>query len=65
MTEFKVLTWLLYSPNLIPIYHLWDVLKTNLIHEDSTSQVKGLNLLLMSWCQVPQDTIRGLVISLP
>ena len=61
--EFKVLTWPSYSPDLIPIDHLWDVLDKQVRSMEAPPHnlQDFKDLLLTSWCQIPQDTFRGLV----
>uniref|UniRef100_A0AAY5KPB9 Tc1-like transposase DDE domain-containing protein n=1 Tax=Esox lucius TaxID=8010 RepID=A0AAY5KPB9_ESOLU len=65
--EFKVLPWPPNSPDLNPIEHLWDVLDQQV--RSTPAPPRNLqelkDLLLMSWCQIPQDTFRGLVESMP
>ncbi|KAK3563503.1 hypothetical protein QTP86_030370 [Hemibagrus guttatus] len=46
--QFEVLTWPPNSPDLNPIQHLWDVPDKQDLKE----------LLLTSWCQIPQHTFR-------
>ncbi|KAF7640777.1 hypothetical protein LDENG_00015010, partial [Lucifuga dentata] len=65
--EFKVLTWPPNSPDLNPIEHLWDVMEKQVRSmEVPPPYLQDLkDLLLKSWCQIPQDTFRGLVESMP
>ncbi|MCI4387329.1 hypothetical protein PGIGA_G00072870 [Pangasianodon gigas] len=65
--EFKVLTWSPNSPDLNLIEHLWDVLDKQVRSmEAPPHNLQDLkDLLLMSWCQIPQHTFRGLVESMP
>ncbi|XP_051541380.1 voltage-gated hydrogen channel 1-like isoform X1 [Myxocyprinus asiaticus] len=65
--EFKVLPWPPNSPDLNPIEHMWDVLDQQVQSmEAPPHKLQDLkDLLLMSWCQIPQDTFRGLVESMP
>ncbi|MCJ8743381.1 hypothetical protein PDJAM_G00093370 [Pangasius djambal] len=65
--EFKVLTWPPNSPDLNPIEHLWDVMdKQGQSMEAPPHNLQDLkDLLLTSWCQIPQHTFRGLVESMP
>ncbi|KAF7641348.1 hypothetical protein LDENG_00283840, partial [Lucifuga dentata] len=59
--EFKVLTWPPNSPDLSPIQHLGMCWKNKPDHGGPTSNFQDLkDLLLMPWCQIPQDTFRGL-----
>lgn len=56
--KFKVLTWSPDSLHVSPIERLWDE-KTSLILGGPTFKLKRLtrkDLLLMSWCQIPQQT---------
>ncbi|KAK3554948.1 hypothetical protein QTP86_001871 [Hemibagrus guttatus] len=57
--EFEVLTWPPNSPDLYPIEHLWDVL------DKQVRSMEAQDLLLTSWCQIPQHTFRDLVESMP
>ncbi|KAK3543802.1 hypothetical protein QTP70_028095, partial [Hemibagrus guttatus] len=65
--QFEVLTLPPNSPDLNPIQHLWDVLDK----EVRSMEAPPLNLqdlkdlLLTSWCQIPQHTFRDLVESMP
>ncbi|XP_066556920.1 uncharacterized protein sergef isoform X2 [Amia ocellicauda] len=65
--EFKVLTWPPNSPDLNPIEHLWDVLDKQVRSMEAPPRnLQDLkDLLLMSCCQIPQHTFRGLVESMP
>lgn len=65
--EFKVLTWPPNSPDLNPIEHLWDVLDKQVRSMEAPPRnLQDLkDLLLTSWCQIPQHTFRGLVESMP
>ncbi|MCI4389452.1 hypothetical protein PGIGA_G00098170 [Pangasianodon gigas] len=58
--EFKVLTWPPNSPYLNLIEHLWDVLDKQVQSmKTPPSNLQDLkDLLLMSWCQIPQHTFR-------
>ena len=64
---FTVLHWPPNSPDLNPIEHLWDVLDRQV--RSTAPPPRNLqdlkDLLLMFWCQIPQDTFRGLVESRP
>uniref|UniRef100_A0A3Q3JTD4 Transposase Tc1-like domain-containing protein n=1 Tax=Monopterus albus TaxID=43700 RepID=A0A3Q3JTD4_MONAL len=66
-SEFKVLTWPPNSPDLNPVEHLWDVLEKQIQDmEASPHSLQDLkDLLMTSWCQIPEDTFRGLVESMP
>ncbi|KAK3526254.1 hypothetical protein QTP70_020404, partial [Hemibagrus guttatus] len=65
--EFKLLTWPPKFPDLNPIEHLWDVLDKQVksMEVSSYSLLDLKDLLLKSWCQIPQHTFRGLVESMP
>ena len=67
LKEFKVLICPPNSPDLSPIKHLWDVLdKPVRSIEAPPHNLQDLkDLLLTSWCQIPQRTFRGLVESMP
>ena len=62
----KVLTRPPDSPDLNPFEHLWDVLEQQgLSMEAPPHSLQDLkDLLLTSWCQIPQTTFRGLVESI-
>ena len=64
---FTVLPWPPNSPDLNPIEHLWDVMDRQV--RSTAAPPRNLqdlkDLLLMFWCQIPQDTFRGLVESMP
>ncbi|KAK3562823.1 hypothetical protein QTP86_010397 [Hemibagrus guttatus] len=65
--EFEVLTCPPNSPDLNPIQHLWDVLDKQV--RSMKAAPRNLqdfkDLLLTSWCQIPQHTFRDLVESMP
>ena len=65
--KFRVLTWPPNSPDLNPIEHLWDVLDKQVRSmEASPRNFQDLkDLLLTSWCQIPQSTFKGLEDSMP
>lgn len=66
--EFKELTWPPDSPDLNPMEQLWDVLDKQIRSMNAsplTSLEELKNLLQASWSQIPQDTFRGLVESMP
>ena len=66
-SEFEVLTWPPDSPDLNPIEHLWDVLDEQVrsVEAPPRNLQELKELLLTSWCQIPQHTFRGLVESMP
>uniref|UniRef100_A0A8C4NKQ7 Tc1-like transposase DDE domain-containing protein n=1 Tax=Eptatretus burgeri TaxID=7764 RepID=A0A8C4NKQ7_EPTBU len=64
---FTVLPWPPNPPDLNPIEILWDVLdrqvRSTAVPPRNLQDLK--DLLLMFWCQIPKDTFRGLVESMP
>ncbi|KAK3525325.1 hypothetical protein QTP86_029840, partial [Hemibagrus guttatus] len=65
--QFEVLTPPPNSPDLNPIQYLWDVLDKQVQSmEAPPHNLQDLkDLLLTSWCQIPQHTFRDLVESMP
>ncbi|KAK7919271.1 hypothetical protein WMY93_010555 [Mugilogobius chulae] len=66
--EFKELTWPPDSAELNPMEQLWDVLDKQIKSMNAsplTSLEELKNLLQASWSQIPQDSFRGLVESMP
>ena len=65
--EFKVLPYPPNSADLNPVHHLWGVLEKQVGSvETPPRNLEDLkDLLLTSWCLIPQDTFRGLVESMP
>ncbi|KAK3537253.1 hypothetical protein QTP70_005482 [Hemibagrus guttatus] len=65
--QFEVLTPPPNSPDLNPTQHLWDVLDKQVRSmEAPPHNLQDLkDLLLTSWCQIPQHTFRDLVESIP
>ncbi|MCI4375917.1 hypothetical protein PGIGA_G00114930 [Pangasianodon gigas] len=65
--EFKVLTWPPNSPDLNLIEHLWYVLDKQVQSMEAPPHyLQDLKeLLLTSWCQIPQHTFRSLLESMP
>ena len=65
--EFELLTWPPNSPDFNSIKYLWDVLDKQVRSMEAPphnlQDIK--DLLLTSWCQIPQHTFRGLVESMP
>ena len=61
--EFKVLSWPPNSTDLNPIEHLWDLLEKQIQSMETTPHNSQAlkDLLLMSWCQIPEYTFRGLL----
>ncbi|KAK3519389.1 hypothetical protein QTP70_026949 [Hemibagrus guttatus] len=65
--QFEVLTWPPNSPDLNPIQHLLDVLDKQVRSMEAPPRnLQDLkDLLLTSWCQIPQHTFRDLMESMP
>ncbi|KAK3553900.1 hypothetical protein QTP70_012922 [Hemibagrus guttatus] len=65
--EFEELTPPPNSPDLNPIERLWDVLDKQVpsMEAQSLNLQEVKDLLLTSWCQLPQHTFRDLVESMP
>lgn len=65
--EFTVLTWPPDSPDLSPMEKLWDILDREIqsMRTSPHSLEELKELLLTSWCHIPQDIFRGLVESMP
>ncbi|KAK3534057.1 hypothetical protein QTP86_001193 [Hemibagrus guttatus] len=65
--EFEVLTRPPNSPDLKPVEHLWDVLDKQVQSMEAPPRnLQDLkDLLLTSWYQIPQNTFRDLVESMP
>ena len=65
--EFEVLAWPPNSLDLNPVEHLWDVLDKQVQSMEAPPRnLQDLNdLLWTSWCQIPEQTLRGLVESMP
>ncbi|KAK3555385.1 hypothetical protein QTP86_015670, partial [Hemibagrus guttatus] len=65
--QFEVLTWPPNSPDLNPVQHVWDVLNKQVPSMEAPPRnLQDLkDLLLTSWCQIPQHTFRDLVESMP
>ncbi|KAK3534858.1 hypothetical protein QTP86_028556 [Hemibagrus guttatus] len=66
-SQFEELTPPPNSPGLNPVQHLWDVLDKQVPSmEAPPHNLQDLkDLLLTSWCQIPQHTFRDLVESMP
>lgn len=62
--ECKVLTWPPNTPEFNLIKYLWNVLEKQVQSKALKLEVSK-NLMLKSWCQIPQDNFRGLVESMP
>ncbi|KAK3564767.1 hypothetical protein QTP86_025274, partial [Hemibagrus guttatus] len=65
--QFEVLTPPPNSPDLNPIQNLWDVLDKQVPSMEAPPHnlLDLKDLLLTSWCQIPQHTFRDLVESMP
>ncbi|KAK3570580.1 hypothetical protein QTP86_023642 [Hemibagrus guttatus] len=60
---FELFTWPSNSPDLNPLQHLWDMLDKQVRFMEATPRnLQDLNdMLLTSWCQIPQHSFRNLV----
>uniref|UniRef100_A0A3Q1K3H4 Uncharacterized protein n=1 Tax=Anabas testudineus TaxID=64144 RepID=A0A3Q1K3H4_ANATE len=65
--ELQMLPWPSNSPDLNLIDHLWDMLETQVqsVEAPPCSLQDLKDMLLTFWCQIPEDTFRGLVESMP
>lgn len=65
--EFKVLTWLINSPDVNLIKHLWVMLGNQVQSMEAPPGdfQHSKDLLNISWCQTPQHTMRVSVASMP
>uniref|UniRef100_A0A8B9R9L4 Transposase Tc1-like domain-containing protein n=1 Tax=Astyanax mexicanus TaxID=7994 RepID=A0A8B9R9L4_ASTMX len=65
--EFSLLPWPTDSPDLNPMKTMWDVLEQQV--QSAAAPPGNLqelkDLLMKSWCQIPQNNFRGLVESMP
>ncbi|GFV24292.1 transposable element Tcb1 transposase [Trichonephila clavipes] len=59
--------WPAYSPDLIPIEPVWDMLDRRIaVLQPSPTYLPELRrTLLDEWCNIPQDQIYNLILSLP
>ena len=66
-SKVEVLTWPKNSPDLSPVKHLWDVVDKQVQSmEGSPRNIEDLkDLLLTSWCQIPQHNFKAVEESMP
>ncbi|GFX93395.1 transposable element Tc3 transposase [Trichonephila clavipes] len=59
--------WPVYSPHLNPIEHVWNMLRRRIAARQSPPTcLPGLRMTLLDeWCNIPQDQIDNLILSMP
>ncbi|GFT17815.1 DDE_3 domain-containing protein [Trichonephila clavipes] len=59
--------WPAYSPDLNPIEHVWDMLDRQIAARQTppTCLLELWSALLDEWCNIPQDQIDNLILSMP
>ncbi|GFT87230.1 transposable element Tcb1 transposase [Trichonephila clavipes] len=59
--------WAAYSPDLNPIEHVWDMLGRRIAARQPppTCLPELRRALLDKWCNIPQDQINNLILSMP
>ncbi|GFX24559.1 transposable element Tcb2 transposase [Trichonephila clavipes] len=63
LRHFLTLPWTVRSPDLLPVEHVWDQLKRQML---SCPSVHDLELVVEDlWAHLPQDNIRCLINSMP